>query len=112
MMTPNNTLKTDLLMTLFCNAKNYSTCIENVRNIAEWQERHFHGLYQGYRDITLLIGERDDVLNTETMTASGTEGAKRNERVRIVQTTNTNHFISLETPSAIYEALGETGCAE
>lgn len=107
MMNPNSELKMDLLVTLFCNAKNYSTCVVNARDIAEWQSLQRYGLYSGYRDISVLVGERDDVLSTETMTASAQEGCKVNSGVKVVQTRNTNHFISLETPEAIYLALGD-----
>ncbi len=106
MMKPTNRLKTGLLQTLFCNAKSHATCVENMRNIAEWQEKHRYDLYENYHEITVLIGERDDVLSRKAMTASAKEGAKRNPRVRVVETTETNHYISLETPNAIYEALG------
>jgi len=108
MMKPTTELKTGLLRTLFCNAKSHATCVENLRNIAEWQEKHRYDLYENYHEITVLIGERDDVLSTKAMTASAREGARRNPRVRVVETTETNHFISLETPDAIYEALGES----
>lgn len=107
MMNPTNGRKTGLLKTIFCNTKDYATAIANVVDISEWQRTQPHELYDNYRSITVLVGERDDVLSTKTMTASATEGRARNPGVRIVQTTQTNHFITLERPELVYEALGE-----
>jgi len=107
MMKPTNDRKTSFLRTLFCNTKDYATCLENVRDIGEWQKTQLHDLYENFARITVLVGQRDDVLSTKTMTASAMEGAKRNPRVSIVQTAGTNHFISLETPDVLYETLGE-----
>lgn len=108
MMNPTNERKTDLLETLFCNTKDYATAITNVVDISEWQRTQSHDVYENYHSITILIGERDDVLSTRTMTASATEGQTRNAGVRIVQTKKTNHFISLERPELVHDALGET----
>ena len=108
MMIPPNVLKRDLFETLFSNTKSYATCVENARDIAEWQQNQRYDLYTGYHEIAVFVGERDDVLNTKTMTASAEEGQKQNPKVEIIQTSKTNHFISLELPEAIYRALGET----
>ena len=107
MMNPTNEVKTNLLRTLFCNTKDYAISVENARNIVEWEEKHHYDLYENYREITLLIGERDDVLSNTTMMASAQEGVKVNSGVKIVQTTETNHFISLEKPEVIYDVLAQ-----
>lgn len=101
MMKPTTPIKTHLIKTIFCNTKSYATCVENVRSIVEWQQQHFYDLYQNYDNIVVLIGERDDVLSIVTMKASAVEGAKLNQNVRIVETTDTNHFISLEKPDIV-----------
>ncbi|MEH6558405.1 MAG: alpha/beta hydrolase [Oceanicoccus sp.] len=101
MMKPTTPVKTHLIKTIFCNTKSYATCVENFRNIIEWQQQTFYDLYQNYDNIVVLIGERDDVLSVETMKASAIEGAKLNQNLTIIETTETNHFISLEKPETV-----------
>lgn len=101
MMKPTTPRKTELAKALFVNPKDYATAIGNVRDIDAWQRREGYELYDGYTNLAVLVGERDDVLSTQTMTASATEGKARNAGVRIVHTSNTNHFITLERPELV-----------
>ena len=105
MMKPTTAVKTDLLKTIFCNTKSYATCVENVRNITEWQKKYSYDLYKNYNNIIVLIGEKDDVLDVLTMKASAVEGAKLKQNLSIVETTATNHFISLEKPDVVATIL-------
>ncbi len=105
MMQPTTAVKTHLLKTIFCNTKCYATCVENARNIADWQKQYFYDLYQNYDNVIVLIGERDDVLSVSTMKKSALEGAKLNQHVIIIETTETNHFISLENPEVVANLL-------
>lgn len=105
MMKPTTPRKTELAKALFVNPKDYATAIQNVRDIDAWQKREGYELYESYPKIAVLVGERDDVLSTRTMTASATEGQSRNDGVRVVQTTATNHFITLERPELVVQSL-------
>jgi pimeloyl-ACP methyl ester carboxylesterase len=98
MMRPTNELKTALCQSVYSVARNYSTCVANVRSINRWQKNSAYTLYDNYEKITVLVGERDDVLDNTTMLASAEEGQKLNAGVVTVRTENTNHFISLEQP--------------
>lgn len=108
MMRPTNELKTRLCKTIFSNPKTYATAVANVRDIGDWQKNQPHDLYENYEGLTVLIGERDDVLDTRTMRVSAEAGRTRNAGVRIVETTQTNHFISLETPAVILHEIDTT----
>lgn len=111
MMKPTTAIKTHLLKSIFCNTRSYATCVENARNIADWQQQHFYDLYLNYNTITVLIGERDDVLSVSTMKASAVQGNKLNPQVTVVETTQTNHFISLERPEIIAHAISQMATA-
>ena len=62
-------------------------------------------MYKNFSHVTALIGERDDVLSCRTMVASIKEGIKISSSMQMIQTQNTNHFITLEEPHYIYKAL-------
>ncbi len=98
MMRPTNALKTQTVRTIYTVARNYSTCITNVRSIVQWQAATPLDVYDNYNTLTVVIGERDDVLDNPSMRASAEEGARRNPGLRIVQTQHTNHFVTLEAP--------------
>jgi pimeloyl-ACP methyl ester carboxylesterase len=101
MMRPTNELKTELLMSIFCTARNYSACVSNVKSIYAWQRNMDYDVYENYPSLTLLIGERDDSLDRSSMLASAEKGLAINSGLTIIKTTGTNHFISLEQPEAI-----------
>jgi len=101
MMRPTNELKTELLMSIFCTARNYSACVSNVKSIYAWQRNMDYDVYENYPSLTLIIGERDDSLDRPSMLASAEKGQAINSGLTIIKTTGTNHFISLEQPEAI-----------
>ncbi|MEM9255138.1 MAG: alpha/beta hydrolase [Pseudomonadota bacterium] len=103
MMRPTSELKEALLPSLYSTARNYSTCVANLRSIYEWQQDTEFKIYTYYRQITVVIGARDDVLDNTSMRASAEEGAEINPGVTILQTDNTNHFVSLEQPHYLLE---------
>lgn len=105
MMRPTNPHKTEVLRSLFQSTRDYDTCVENVADIAEWEETQGYGLFDNYERITIVVGERDDVLDNRALVASAEEGAARNAGIRIVRTEDTNHFVSLETPEVIQREL-------
>lgn len=105
MMQPTNPLKNEVVQTIFTNAKNYSTCVTNVRNIVVWQQQTQHDIYSNYLKLTVIIGERDDVLDNTSMLASAEEGAKLYPGLEILHTKKTNHFVSLEQPDYLHRLL-------
>jgi pimeloyl-ACP methyl ester carboxylesterase len=102
MMRPTNDLKTELCLSVYSNARHYSTCVANVRSLVLWQKTHDYTLYSNYRKVVVLLGARDDVLDNASMLASAKAGSEVNPGVSIVQTQNTNHFISLEQPHYLW----------
>ena len=105
MMKPTNDLKTNIVMKNFKSPKHYWVYLVNVANIAEWQAEQDHSLYETYHQVVLLQGERDDVLQNESMEASALVGQSLNKTLRIIKTTGTNHFISLERPELVLEVI-------
>ncbi|MFT7685212.1 MAG: pimeloyl-ACP methyl ester carboxylesterase [Candidatus Azotimanducaceae bacterium] len=103
MMEPTNDLKTNMVMKNFKSPKHYWVYLINVSNIPEWQEEQPHSLYETYRQVVLIQGQRDDVLQNQTMEASAQIGQTLNKNLRIVKTMGTNHFISLEKPCEILD---------
>lgn len=102
MMHPANPDKTELLRTLFSSQKQYRTCVENIANLVEWQRKHFYDIYDNFEDIRVLVGEKDHVLSRRAMIDS----ARTRGSIKIIETKNTNHFISLEQPHYLLSELG------
>ncbi len=100
-MRPTNALKIELYMAMFWTLKNYRTCVASAYSIWHWQQLHNADLFQNYRSVVVLQGERDDVLDNQSMAASAERGRRLNPGVRIVKTQNTNHMISLEHPELV-----------
>ena len=98
MMRPTNELKTELCLGVYTSARNYSTCVTNVRSIRDWQRDTDYSVYDHYPHITVVVGERDDVLDNASMIASAEAGARRNHGLKILRTEQTNHFVTLERP--------------
>ena len=103
MMHPANALKTRLCLGLYTAPRKYATCVVNVRNIRHWQRTRDYSLYANIPRITVVVGERDDVLDNASMVDSAERGRAINAGLTIVHTGNTNHFISLEQPRYLLE---------
>ncbi len=101
MMRPTNKLKTELCRSLYSVARNYSTCVTNVRSISHWQRNTPAAVFENYEKITVVVGARDDVLDNDSLIASAELGQQLNPGVEIMHTKDTNHFVSLEAPSHI-----------
>jgi len=106
MMRPTNPLKTKTVQTIYSTARNYGTCVTNVQSIVQWQANAPMEVYENFRQLTVVIGARDDVLDNPSMLESAREGARRNAGVSVLQTENTNHFVTLEEPHYIKTLLG------
>jgi pimeloyl-ACP methyl ester carboxylesterase len=88
----------------FCfNPKHYRTIIDSIQDISAWHRISTYELYQNFKSITVVVGERDGVLSRRAMMKSAAQA----ERVEVIQTTGTNHFVSLERPSLMLEFLGK-----
>ena len=85
----------------FCAPKRYSVAIKNVYDLIDWQKINTFDLYDNFKSIDVLIGERDYVLCRRSMLAS----ANSSSNVKITETQGTNHFIALDNPRAILEAI-------
>jgi len=111
MMRPATELKWEIVSGICTVARHYATCVANVRSIQRWQLQTSDAVYDNYAAITVVIGERDDVLDNATMLASAERGAARNPGVRVLRTQGTNHFITLERPEYLRELLSGTAGA-
>jgi hypothetical protein len=105
MMQPNNELKTRLCLSIFTTPRNYAVCVTNFRSIVRWQRETGFDAYENFATINVIIGARDSVLSRQSMLASANAGQALNGGVSIIQTSNTNHFISLEKPQDILRLL-------
>ena len=106
-MRPSNPLKANLLLSMFSTPKKYTTFVTNLKNISQWQQSTSYDVYGNFKKVTALVGQRDDVLDCKTMIASVKEGVKISDNMDLVQTQNTNHFIAVEEPNYIYDALAK-----
>ncbi|MEH6550149.1 MAG: alpha/beta hydrolase [Pseudomonadales bacterium] len=100
-MRPTNTLKTELLMSIFSTTRSYDTCVKNVQSIFTWQRTMGFEVYDNFPLLTVIIGERDTTLDGRSMLASAEQGQTRNSGLSILKTMGSNHFISLEQPETI-----------
>ncbi len=107
MMQPTNALKTGICLSVYSNARHYSTCVANVRSLVRWQRETGHEVYTHYPEVYVVMGERDDVLDNPSMRASAEAGAALNPGVSIVATQHTNHFVTLEAPAYLLALHGQ-----
>lgn len=103
MMHPHTPLKIELCLSLSATPKHYSTALTNIEDILTWQEQRDHELFHNYAHVVVLIGEKDHVLDKESMLASAQRASKGHPDMQIIQTQQTNHFISLERPTWLQE---------
>jgi pimeloyl-ACP methyl ester carboxylesterase len=101
MMHPTNALKTHICLSIYSVARNYATCVANVKSIVAWQRATGYGVYRSFPSLIVVIGARDSSLDKHSMLASAKQGQNLNSALSILQTEGTNHFISLEQPDTI-----------
>ncbi len=101
MMRPANPHKLHLCLSVFSNTRSYDTCIKNVQSIFRWQRETGFEVYDNFPALTVLIGVHDTTLSGKSMLASAEQGQTRNNGLAIIETQNTNHFISLEQPETV-----------
>lgn len=97
MMWVTNETKNAIVATIPFTPRQYATAEINSRNIIAWQASATYQYYEHYRRTTLFVGQRDGVLCREAMLAS----AAHSQAVTVVETSGTDHFISLESPDTI-----------
>ncbi len=108
-MNPTNTLKTDICLPIFSSTRHYSTNVINMRNIIQWQQDQSDEVYKNFEHITVVVGERDDVLDNPSMIASAERGTQLNPGVNVLHTVQTNHFPTLEQPHYLLDLIPDTG---
>ncbi|ARU54332.1 hypothetical protein OLMES_0226 [Oleiphilus messinensis] len=82
--------------------KHYRTALLNMKNIREWQRRSGYSVYDHYKEIRIVMPEKDSILCRHAMNASATQRG----HVKIIETRGTDHFISVEQPETMKKALG------
>ena len=101
MMQPTTPRKTELCRSLFSVSRDYRTCVRQVQSIVKWQRQASIDVFDHFPNITVVIGEKDGTLDRESMKISAESGRARNNGVSILETTGTNHLISLEQPEIL-----------
>jgi len=101
MMWVSNATKEKIVAAIPFTPKQYSTAVTNNANIIEWHANSGYEYYNNYRRISLLVGQRDSVLWREAMLKSAAQA----ERVEVIETEGTDHFISLEKPELVRDHL-------
>lgn len=101
MMQPTTTRKTELCRSLFSVSRDYQTCVRQVQSIVKWQRKTSIEVFDHFPNITVVIGEKDGTLDRKSMKISAESGQSRNNGVSILETTGTNHLISLEKPEIL-----------
>jgi len=97
MMWVSNPTKDKIVAALPFTPRQYATAELNSRDIIDWQARTGFQSYEHFKRITLVVGQRDSVLCRRAMLDS----AAQSRAVEVVETTGTDHFISLESPADI-----------
>ena len=97
MMWVSNATKDRIIAALPFTPRQYATAVINSANIIDWQARAGFESYQHFARVTLYVGQRDSVLCRTAMLASAAQSAA----VTVIPASGTDHFISLEDPSAI-----------
>ena len=77
--------------------RQYATAELNSRDIIDWQAGSSYASYDHFKRVTLVVGQRDGVLCRAAMLRSASSSAA----VRVIETSGTDHFISLESPADI-----------
>ena len=101
MMTPTTPRKTELCCSIFSVSMNYRTCVRQLQSIVRWQRQNSVDVFRNFPKITVVIGEKDDTLDNQSMKTSAESGRAKNTGVSILETAGTNHFISLERPEIL-----------
>ena len=101
MMTPTTPRKTELCCSIFSVSMNYRTCVRQLQSIVRWQRQNSVDVFRNFPKITVVIGEKDDTLDNQSMKTSAESGREKNTGVSILETAGTNHFISLERPEIL-----------
>jgi pimeloyl-ACP methyl ester carboxylesterase len=97
MMWVTNATKDKIVAAIPFTPRQYATTVVNSANIIDWQARTEYESYDNFKQVTLYVGQRDSVLSRSAMMDS----AAKSTSVSIVETTGTDHFISLEDPARI-----------
>lgn len=97
MMWVSNPLKNKIVAAIPFTPRQYATAEINSANIIDWQAHSSYQSYEHFARVTLYVGQRDGVLCRAAMLAS----AAQSTAVNVVETSGTDHFISLESPDTI-----------
>ena len=77
--------------------RQYATAVINSADIIDWQASASYESYDHFKKVTLFVGQRDSVLWRAAMIKS----AEKSDAVTVIETSGTDHFISLEKPDLI-----------
>lgn len=97
MMWVTNATKNKIVAAIPFTPRQYATAETNSANIIEWQAHTYYQSYEHFARVTLFVGQRDSVLCRAAMLDSAAHSAA----VNVIETTGTDHFISLESPDTI-----------
>ena len=97
MMWVTNDTKNRIVAAIPFTPMQYATAETNSANIIAWQAGSDYQSYEHFRRVTLFAGERDSILCRKAMLDS----AAHSQAVTVVETSGTDHFISLESPDTI-----------
>ncbi len=89
-----NPRKKQLLTKMFTATKDHLTIVRNIENLLAWMQQCDYDVLSNIRYGTILIPETDRILDRERMLRSAEHSPTA---VRIVETHNTSHFITLDS---------------
>ena len=97
MMWVTNATKNKIVAAIPFTAKQYATTVVSSADIIDCQARAGYESYEHFARVTLYVGQRDSVLCRTAMLDSAVHSAT----VKVIETSGTDHFISLESPATI-----------
>lgn len=101
-MGPASTRKALVLTHIFSNPRSVQVLMNNIESIRRWPDENTTALYNLAPGGTILIGSSDSVLSRRKMLQSA---SRSGDNFRVVETTGSSHFISLDAPDQLRSAI-------
>jgi len=89
--------KRELIATYPHNPRRYAIVLANALDIEEWITTRGYEVYENLPVGYAVVGDDEQILDRESMLAS----ARHAERLEVMETTGTSHFVTLDDPEQV-----------
>ena len=106
----NSPRKYELLTPMVANPNSADVMFKQIKDILQWPAVTTFDAFNNGRSCTIVMGESDSILSRRKMKKSALQAeamslSKSEVNIQIVETQQTDHFISLEQPAQIHSIL-------